>query len=58
MKAEAIDGIEKFISPGKGRGLRVTRPVGLGDLLYACPAFAYVLSVGERGYRCEFCLTK
>lgn len=58
MKAEGIDGIEKFDSPGKGRGIRVTKAFKVGDLLFACPAFSYVLSVSERGYLCEFCFTK
>lgn len=58
MKAESVDGIEKFDSPGKGRGIRVTKPFKVGELLFACPAFAYVLSVSERGYLCDFCFNK
>ncbi|XP_062323249.1 N-lysine methyltransferase SMYD2-B [Osmerus eperlanus] len=55
---ESIEGIEKFVSPGKGRGLRVTKPFKVGELLFSCPAYAYVLSVNERGCYCEFCLTR
>ncbi|XP_076128937.1 N-lysine methyltransferase SMYD2-like [Alosa pseudoharengus] len=58
MKSEGLDGIEKFDSPGKGRGIRVTKPFKVGELLFACPAFAYVLSVSERGYLCDFCFAK
>ncbi|XP_048105690.1 N-lysine methyltransferase SMYD2-A-like [Alosa alosa] len=58
MKSEGLDGIEKFDSPGKGRGIRITKPFKVGELLFACPAFAYVLSVSERGYLCDFCFAK
>uniref|UniRef100_A0A4W6D4N3 [histone H3]-lysine(4) N-trimethyltransferase n=1 Tax=Lates calcarifer TaxID=8187 RepID=A0A4W6D4N3_LATCA len=52
------DGLERFDSPGKGRGLRVTRPFKLGELLFSSPAYSYVLSVKERGCLCEFCFTR
>lgn len=58
MKAEGIPGIEQFASPGKGRGLRVSRAYGVGELLFSCPAYSYVLSVGERGLICEQCFTR
>ncbi|XP_012722721.2 N-lysine methyltransferase SMYD2 isoform X1 [Fundulus heteroclitus] len=53
-----IEGIEKFDSPGKGRGLRVTKPFKVGDLLFSSPAYSYVLSAEERGSRCDFCFTR
>ncbi|CAG5928054.1 unnamed protein product [Menidia menidia] len=53
--AAIIDGLERFDSPGKGRGLRVTRPFKVGELLFSCPAYSSVLSAAERGCRCEFC---
>lgn len=58
MKAEGIAGIEQFASPGKGRGLRVSRAYGVGELLFSCPAYSYVLSVKERGLICEQCFTR
>ncbi|KAI1897235.1 hypothetical protein AGOR_G00081190 [Albula goreensis] len=58
MKTEGIDGIERFKSPGKGRGLRATKHFKVGDLLFSCPAYAYVLTVSERGAHCEFCFTR
>uniref|UniRef100_A0A4W6D450 [histone H3]-lysine(4) N-trimethyltransferase n=1 Tax=Lates calcarifer TaxID=8187 RepID=A0A4W6D450_LATCA len=54
----SIEGLERFDSPGKGRGLRVTRPFKLGELLFSSPAYSYVLSVKERGCLCEFCFTR
>ncbi|KAM8846069.1 N-lysine methyltransferase SMYD2-B isoform 1-T1 [Synchiropus picturatus] len=53
-----IEGIERFDSPGKGRGLRVTRGFKVGDLLFSSPAYACVLSVKERGYFCDFCFDR
>ncbi|XP_017278763.1 N-lysine methyltransferase SMYD2 [Kryptolebias marmoratus] len=53
-----MEGLEKFDSPGKGRGLRVTRPFKVGELLLSCPAYAAVLSAKERGSCCEFCFTR
>ncbi|KAJ8356700.1 hypothetical protein SKAU_G00194940 [Synaphobranchus kaupii] len=58
MKTEGIDGIERFTSHGKGRGLRATKHFKVGDLLFSCPAYAYVLTVSERGAHCEFCFTR
>uniref|UniRef100_A0A3Q1HYZ6 [histone H3]-lysine(4) N-trimethyltransferase n=1 Tax=Anabas testudineus TaxID=64144 RepID=A0A3Q1HYZ6_ANATE len=54
----SIGGLERFDSPGKGRGLRVTRPFKVGELLFSSPAYACVLSVKERGCYCEFCFTR
>ncbi|KAK2856242.1 hypothetical protein Q5P01_004977 [Channa striata] len=54
----SIEGLEKFDSPGKGRGLRVTRAFQTGELLFSCPAYSYVLSLKERGCYCEFCFTR
>ncbi|KAM9356025.1 N-lysine methyltransferase SMYD2-B isoform 2-T2 [Pholidichthys leucotaenia] len=54
----SIEGLERFDSPGKGRGLRVTRGFKVGELLFSCPAYSYVLSVKERGCYCEFCFTR
>ncbi|KAM4713023.1 N-lysine methyltransferase SMYD2-like isoform 1-T1 [Anableps anableps] len=53
-----IEGIVKFDSPGKGRGLRVTKPFKVGELLFSSPPYSYVLSVEERGSYCEFCFTR
>ncbi|XP_049335007.1 N-lysine methyltransferase SMYD2-B isoform X5 [Astyanax mexicanus] len=52
------EGIERFESAGKGRGLRATRPYRIGELLFSCPSFSHVLSVSERGYLCEHCFTR
>ncbi|XP_028997985.1 N-lysine methyltransferase SMYD2-B [Betta splendens] len=54
----SIAGLERFDSPGKGRGLRVTRPFKVGELLFSSPAYAHVLSLKERGCYCEFCFTR
>ncbi|XP_013876701.1 N-lysine methyltransferase SMYD2-A [Austrofundulus limnaeus] len=53
-----MEGLERFNSPGKGRGLRVTRAFKVGELLLSCPAYASVLSLTERGNCCEFCFTR
>ncbi|XP_048830183.1 N-lysine methyltransferase SMYD2-A [Brienomyrus brachyistius] len=58
MKTEGIEGTERFMSPGKGRGLRALKHFKVGDLLFSCPAYAYVLTVNERGSHCEFCFTR
>ncbi|KAM3861643.1 N-lysine methyltransferase SMYD2-like [Diretmus argenteus] len=55
---DVIEGVERFDSPGKGRGLRVTKPFKVGELVFSCPAYACVLSVKERGCYCEFCFTR
>ncbi|KAK2846155.1 hypothetical protein Q7C36_011009 [Tachysurus vachellii] len=44
MTADGIDGLGRFESPGKGRGLRVNRAYRVGELLFVCPAFSHVLS--------------
>uniref|UniRef100_A0A3P8S187 [histone H3]-lysine(4) N-trimethyltransferase n=1 Tax=Amphiprion percula TaxID=161767 RepID=A0A3P8S187_AMPPE len=54
----SMEGVERFDSPGKGRGLRVTRAFKVGELLFSCPAYSYVLSVKERGCYCEFCFNR
>ena len=58
MKNEGIEGTERFLSPGKGRGLRSVKHFAVGDLVFSCPAFSYVLTVNERGAHCEFCFTR
>jgi len=30
----------------------------VGDLLFSCPAYAYVLTVNERGNHCEYCFAR
>ncbi|TRY88300.1 hypothetical protein DNTS_016692 [Danionella cerebrum] len=58
MTKEGIEGTERFPSPGKGRGLKATKQFKVGDLVFACPAYAYVLTANERGGRCECCFTR
>ncbi|TSO67449.1 N-lysine methyltransferase SMYD2-A [Bagarius yarrelli] len=58
MKFEGIEGCERFLSPGKGRGVKATKPFQVGELVFACPAYSYVLTVNERGSHCEFCFTR
>ncbi|KAG2467146.1 N-lysine methyltransferase SMYD2-A [Polypterus senegalus] len=59
MKADGkAEGIERFISPGKGRGLRALKEFKVGDLVFMCPAYTYVLTVNERGNHCEFCFAR
>ncbi|KAK1171433.1 N-lysine methyltransferase SMYD2-like isoform X2 [Acipenser oxyrinchus oxyrinchus] len=59
MKTEGTaEGIERFTSPGKGRGLRALKHYKVGDLLFTCPAYTYVLTVSERGNHCEFCFAR
>lgn len=53
-----MEGVERFDSPGKGRGLRVTRAFQVGELLFSSQAYSYVLSVKERGEHCESCFTR
>lgn len=53
-----IEGLERFDSPGKGRGLRVTRAFKVGELLFSSQAYSSVLSVKERGDYCESCFTR
>lgn len=58
MTNEGIDGTERFSSPDKGRGLRALRHFAVGELVFACPAYSYVLTVNERGAYCEQCFTR
>ncbi|XP_032174375.1 N-lysine methyltransferase SMYD2 isoform X1 [Mustela erminea] len=58
MRAAGDGGLERFCSPGKGRGLRALQPFHVGDLLFSCPAYAYVLTVNERGNHCEYCFAR
>lgn len=58
MRAEGRGSLERFCSAGKGRGLRALRPFHVGDLLFSCPAYACVLTVGERGHHCECCFAR
>lgn len=58
MRAEGHGGLERFCSPGKGRGLRALRAFQVGDLLFSCPAYAYVLTVNERGNHCDYCFAR
>uniref|UniRef100_A0A4W4GUJ0 [histone H3]-lysine(4) N-trimethyltransferase n=1 Tax=Electrophorus electricus TaxID=8005 RepID=A0A4W4GUJ0_ELEEL len=53
-----IEGCERFLSVGKGRGIKATTHFKVGDLVFACPAYSYVLTVNERGCHCEFCFTR
>lgn len=53
-----IEGLEKFDSPGRGRGLRVTRAFKVGDLLFSCRPYSFVLSAKERGCYCEGCFAR
>ncbi|KAM3930112.1 N-lysine methyltransferase SMYD2 [Leptodactylus fuscus] len=52
------DGFERFISPGKGREMRALRDFKLGELLFTCPAYTWVLTVNERGNQCDFCFSR
>uniref|UniRef100_A0A3B3X681 [histone H3]-lysine(4) N-trimethyltransferase n=1 Tax=Poecilia mexicana TaxID=48701 RepID=A0A3B3X681_9TELE len=58
MKNEGIEGTERFLSPDRGRGLRAVRHFAVGELVFACPAYSYVLTVNERGAHCEHCFTR
>lgn len=58
MTNEGIEGTERFMSPDKGRGLRAVRHLAVGELVFACPAYSYVLTVNERGAYCEHCFTR
>lgn len=53
-----IEGLQRFDSPGKGRGLRVTKAFKVGDLLFSCRPYSYVLSAKERGCYCECCFAR
>ncbi|XP_077566906.1 N-lysine methyltransferase SMYD2-B-like [Stigmatopora nigra] len=53
-----IDGLQKFESPDKGRGLRVNRAFHIGELLFSCPPYSYVLAADQKGDHCEFCFDR
>ncbi|XP_071773856.2 N-lysine methyltransferase SMYD2-A-like [Centroberyx gerrardi] len=55
---DTIEGIERFDSSGKGRGLRVTKAFKVGELVFSSPAYSCVLSVKERGCYCDLCFTR
>ncbi|KAI9542644.1 N-lysine methyltransferase SMYD2-A [Dissostichus eleginoides] len=55
---EGIEGTERFLSPGSGRGLRAVRHFSAGELVFACPAYSYVLTVNEREAHCENCFSR
>uniref|UniRef100_V9KRM4 [histone H3]-lysine(4) N-trimethyltransferase n=1 Tax=Callorhinchus milii TaxID=7868 RepID=V9KRM4_CALMI len=50
--------LERFLSEGKGRGLRARRNFHVGDLIFTCPAYTHVLTVNERGNHCEYCFAR
>ncbi|XP_072265960.1 N-lysine methyltransferase SMYD2 [Pyxicephalus adspersus] len=52
------EGIERFDSPGKGRGMRALRHFALGELLFTCPAYTCVLTTNERGNHCDHCFNR
>ncbi|NXH17342.1 SMYD2 methyltransferase, partial [Bucco capensis] len=61
MRSEAAaqpDGLERFVSAGKGRGLRARRHYAVGELLFSCPAYSAVLTVSERGSHCDGCFAR
>nr|XP_023394477.1 N-lysine methyltransferase SMYD2 [Loxodonta africana] len=58
MWADGEGGLERFCSPGKGRGLRALRPFQVGDLLFSCPAYACVLTGQERGIYLPFLFSR
>ncbi|XP_074945008.1 N-lysine methyltransferase SMYD2 isoform X1 [Phalacrocorax aristotelis] len=50
--------LERFVSAGKGRGLRARRHYAVGELLFSCPAYTAVLTVSERGTHCDGCFAR
>ncbi|XP_053238691.1 histone-lysine N-methyltransferase SMYD3 isoform X5 [Podarcis raffonei] len=50
--------MEKFASPGKGNGLRSSKAVKPGELLYRAEPFAYTVSKKRLGGVCERCLRR
>ncbi|XP_056212965.1 N-lysine methyltransferase SMYD2 isoform X3 [Falco biarmicus] len=61
MRSEAAPqpgDLERFVSAGKGRGLRVRRRFAVGELLFSCPAYTAVLTVSERGGHCDGCFAR
>jgi len=55
---ESIEGVERFNSPGRGRGLRATKAFKVGDLLFSCAPYSAVLSVNSRSGYCECCFAR
>ncbi|XP_074436050.1 histone-lysine N-methyltransferase SMYD3 isoform X3 [Larus michahellis] len=55
MEPEAL---ERFLSPGRGSGLRSRRRLRPGELLYRGQPFAYVVSKEQLGGVCEHCLRR
>ncbi|XP_077570070.1 N-lysine methyltransferase SMYD2-A [Stigmatopora nigra] len=58
MENQGIEGTELFLSPERGRGLRALRHFEVGELVFACPAYSYVLTETERGAHCEHCFNR
>ncbi|XP_076843950.1 N-lysine methyltransferase SMYD2-A [Brachyhypopomus gauderio] len=58
MKGDGIEGCERFVSAGRGRGVRATTRFSVGDLVLSCPAYCCVLAASERGSHCEFCFMR
>uniref|UniRef100_A0A803XVU0 Uncharacterized protein n=1 Tax=Meleagris gallopavo TaxID=9103 RepID=A0A803XVU0_MELGA len=50
--------LERFLSPGKGSGLRSRRRVRPGELLYRAEPFAYVVTKEQLGGVCEQCFQR
>ncbi|XP_054839132.1 histone-lysine N-methyltransferase SMYD3 [Eublepharis macularius] len=50
--------MEKFASPGKGNGLRLTKHAKPGELLYRAEPFAYTVTKKRLGGVCERCLRR
>uniref|UniRef100_A0A673IPK0 [histone H3]-lysine(4) N-trimethyltransferase n=1 Tax=Sinocyclocheilus rhinocerous TaxID=307959 RepID=A0A673IPK0_9TELE len=50
--------VEVFESPGKGRGLRATREVWAGDVLFAEPPFASVVFESHAASICHSCFRR
>uniref|UniRef100_A0A8C2TPG7 [histone H3]-lysine(4) N-trimethyltransferase n=1 Tax=Coturnix japonica TaxID=93934 RepID=A0A8C2TPG7_COTJA len=53
-----VAALERFLSPGKGSGLRSRRKVRPGELLYRAEPFAYVVTKEQLGGVCEHCLQR
>ncbi|XP_062825032.1 histone-lysine N-methyltransferase SMYD3 isoform X2 [Anolis carolinensis] len=50
--------MEKFASPGRGNGLRLSKAVKAGALLYREEPFAYAVTKKRLGAACERCLRR
>ncbi|XP_015263934.1 PREDICTED: histone-lysine N-methyltransferase SMYD3, partial [Gekko japonicus] len=50
--------MEKFASPGKGNGLRLSKHAKPGELLYRAEPFAYTVTKKRLGGVCEHCLRR